>query len=119
MTILFGVLGIIDSIFGAILPLQKGTVLFLQALQLFDVAVYYIRSLLPLTISAFFAFLFQLFSILVVVWAIKKIKNTIPFLNRFGSDSMGSGIDTGGIFGFRKHRNSLGKGFARRPKDFK
>lgn len=119
MTVLFGILGVIDSIFGAILPLQKGTVLFLQALQLFDVAIYYVRALLPLTISAVFAFLFQLFAILVVVWIMRKIIGVIPFLNRFGSNAMNSGIDTGGIFGFRKHRNSSGMGFARRPKDFK
>jgi len=54
LTILLGFVYLLDILLGSILPLQKGTAMFGYILSLMDNIVFYVRSILPLTISTIF-----------------------------------------------------------------
>lgn len=86
LTIFLGLIAIIDKVLGAVVPLQKATVAFNAMLLYIDQSVFYIRSILPLTLSNIFASLFLLFSVFLFLKIVSIIKNLIPFLNRFGSN---------------------------------
>lgn len=84
LTIILGIVGLMDSLLGAILPLKGGVVVFQSMLNLMDTSVYYIRSILPLTVSTIFVYLFLLFAFGVLFKGISFIKRIIPYVNRFG-----------------------------------
>lgn len=92
LTIVLGIVALLDSFLGALLPLKNGTIAFQSMLSLMDSIVFYVRSILPLTVSMIFSYMFLAFAFAVLFKGISFIKRIIPYVNRFGSDgSVGRG----------------------------
>jgi len=87
LTILLGFVYLLDILLGSILPLQKGTAMFGYILSLMDNIVFYVRSILPLTISTIFFYAFIAFATLLLIKGVSMVKSIIPYFNRFGSSS--------------------------------
>jgi len=82
LTLLLGMIGIVDKILGSIMDLSRATNTFLSLLNYVDVSVYYVRSILPLTITTIFRFGWIVFNIAILVLILSAIKSKIPFMGK-------------------------------------
>lgn len=67
-----------DAMLSGLVFIKSASSVFRVLIQYVDAIVFYVRSLLPLTISAIFMILFQLITVYIVIWFIRWIMSTIP-----------------------------------------
>ena len=84
----YAFVALLDSFLGAIISLRAGTEAFNQALSVLDFFVYYVRSVLPLTVSTIFSSLYFVFCVAIVLKFFSYLKRITPFVSRFGSNRM-------------------------------
>lgn len=82
LTLMLGMIGIVDKILGSIMDLSNATIVFYSMLNYVDMGVYYVRSILPLTIAMLFRFGWVLFNIGILVLILSAIKSKIPFMGK-------------------------------------
>lgn len=81
--IVFAIMDMFDAMLSGLGFIKTASSAFNIMIQFIDAIVFYVRSLLPLTISAIFTMMFQLFTVYIVIWFISWIMATIPlFGNR-------------------------------------
>lgn len=79
---MLGMIGIVDKILGSIMDLSQATLTFYSMMNYVDISVYYVRSILPLSISMIFRFLWILFNISILILILSAIKSKIPFMGK-------------------------------------
>lgn len=84
----YAFVAVLDTFLGAIVSLRAGTEVFAQVLNTFDFFVYYVRSVLPLTVSTIFQSFYFVFCVAVVLKFFSFFKRVTPFVSRFGSNRM-------------------------------
>lgn len=77
--IAFALMNMLDSMLSSLVFIQKASVGFNAMFTYIDMFVYYLRSLMPLTISAIFTVMFQMFTVWVIFFFIRWIMRTVPF----------------------------------------
>ena len=109
-TIFLGFIAMVDKALGSVLPLTTATAVFYSVLGYVDTAVFFIRAILPLTISNIFGFIFLLFNIALLLKIIGIFKSFIPFVGRTGSGSgLGSGLRGPSPYKYKSGYNSAYK----------
>lgn len=76
--IVFAIMDMFDAMLSGLSFIKSASSVFVSLMKFVDAVVFYIRSLLPLTISAIFTMIFQLITVWIVVWFIRWIMSTIP-----------------------------------------
>jgi hypothetical protein len=82
LTLFLGMIGIVDKILGSFVDLTNATITFYSMLNYVDISVYYVRSILPVTISNLFRFAWIVFNIGVIIFILSVIKSKIPFMGK-------------------------------------
>lgn len=80
--IVFAIMDMFDAMLSGFTFIKSASSVFNTMFLYIDALVYFVRSLLPLTFTAFFNIIYQIFMIWFVLWFLRWIMSTIPL---FGS----------------------------------